>query len=269
VLYESLPKRAMLAAAASLGGVAATAAAGPPQKPDPQLAADPAATADVTARIAAPPARALGRLAGRVAARSSGFTIVRLRPGRRIALRVAPAGRIVRVATSRTEFGSPQTMTVVKRRGRWLGVTSSLRGNNALAWVDARSSALSFRRTRVWLRVDLSRRILTFYDGRHARWARVGIGGQSSPTPTGRFSVTDKLSGPSFSASYGCCILALSGRQTNLPAGWTGGDRLAIHGAAATGEVRSASAGCVRADTRTLRALMRRVPLGTPVFVRA
>src|SRR5213076_3525309 len=62
------------------------------------------------------------------------------------------------------------------------------------------------------------------------RRATVGVGRLGSPTPTGHFAVTDKLNGPAYSAYYGCCILALSATQPNLPAGWSGGNRIAIHG---------------------------------------
>jgi len=97
----------------------------------------------------------------------------------------------------------------------------------------------------------------------------VGIGAYGSETPTGRFAVTDELSGPSYSASYGCCILALSGHQQHLPPGWRGGDRLAIHGTDSVATVGDAgSAGCLRAADADMRALMGRVPLGTPVFIR-
>ena len=52
--------------------------------------------------------------------------------------------------------------------------------------------------------------------------------------------------------------------------GWPGGDRLAIHATPdATSVGRAASLGCMRAHTRDARALMRTVPLGAPVFVRA
>jgi lipoprotein-anchoring transpeptidase ErfK/SrfK len=68
---------------------------------------------------------------------------------------------------------------------------------------------------------------------------------------------------------YGCCILALNGHQPKLPAGWQGGNRLAIHGTNAPGTIGSAaSAGCLRAADSELQVLMRRVPLGTPVFIR-
>ena len=120
------------------------------------------------------------------------------------------------------------------------------------------------------LRVSLTRKRLELVDGhRVERRITVGVGRPGSPTPKGRFSVTDKLSGSAYGPVYGCCILALSGRQSNVPAGWRGGDRLAIHGTDDPGTIgRDASAGCLHAHARDLRLLMRRVRLGTPVFIR-
>jgi lipoprotein-anchoring transpeptidase ErfK/SrfK len=104
--------------------------------------------------------------------------------------------------------------------------------------------------------------------GRTLRSVPVGLGAAGSPTPTGRFAVTDKLAGARYRGVYGCCILALSGQQPKPPKGWRGGRRLAIHGTpGSSGAFTGSSAGCVRADGRTMRLLMRRVPLGTPVFV--
>ena len=68
---------------------------------------------------------------------------------------------------------------------------------------------------------------------------------------------------------YAAPILALSARQTHLPAGWTGGDRIAIHGTNAPATIgRALSTGCVHADDSALRYLMARVPPGTPVTIR-
>jgi lipoprotein-anchoring transpeptidase ErfK/SrfK len=56
----------------------------------------------------------------------------------------------------------------------------------------------------------------------------------------------------------------------HTPAGWQGGDRLAIHGTNDPSSIGvPSSAGCLHADADDLRYLMRRVPLGTPVFIRA
>ena len=184
-----------------------------------------------------------------------------------VALRARPFGRILERLPSQTPFGSPQALSVVRaRHGRWLAVTTPELGNRTLGWIDARAGGLSYARTRLEIEIDLSRQTLLLRAGRRVlRQAAVGIGRSGSPTPTGRFAVTDKLAGAAYSPVYGCCILALSAHQTNVPAGWRGGDRIAIHG----GGMGAVSAGCVHASESVLRNLMRLVPLGTPVTIHA
>jgi hypothetical protein len=185
-------------------------------------------------------------------------------------LRERPAGPVAARLGSRTEFGSRRVLAVAARRGPWLGVVATERPNGTLGWVHRRSRALAVRRTRYSLHADLSRRRLELRSGgRRVRRLRVAIGRPGSPTPPGRFAVTDKLRGSRFGPYYGCCILALSGHQPNTPPGWRGGDRLAIHGTDAPGTIGAASsAGCLRASDADLEPLVRRVPLGTPVFIR-
>jgi hypothetical protein len=180
-----------------------------------------------------------------------------------------PGGPAVGTVGATTEFGSRQVLGVAARRGRWLGVVSSARPNGALAWVR-RDAALTIQRTRWSLHADLSERSLTLRRNGHVvRRLAVAIGRPGSDTPTGRFAVTDKLTGSKYGAYYGCCVLALSGHQPNTPPGWTGGDRLAIHGTDSPATIGTpASAGCLRAGDADLRVLMAKVPLGTPVFIR-
>jgi hypothetical protein len=184
-----------------------------------------------------------------------------------VALRAGPGGRVVGRLAARTPFGSPQALGVLRtRRGRWLGVTTPELGNGRLGWIDARAGGLRFARTRLALDVDLSRRTAVLRRGSRAlRRITVGVGRAGSATPTGRFAVTDKLAGAEYSAVYGCCILALSATQPNLPAGWRGGNRIAIHGGGTGGAV---TAGCIHAAEADLRYLMRLIPLGTPVTIR-
>jgi lipoprotein-anchoring transpeptidase ErfK/SrfK len=93
------------------------------------------------------------------------------------------------------------------------------------------------------------------------------VGGRGTPTPTGRFAVTDRLHLRG-SQAYGCCAIALTGRQRRLVDGWRGGDRIAIHGTRQPWTIgEAASLGCLRARERDVRALMRQVPLGAPVFI--
>jgi hypothetical protein len=200
-----------------------------------------------------------------------GHLIARVRPGRSLALRSRPFGRILARVGSTTPFGSPRALGVVTtRRGRWLGVTEAGIDPNRLVWVDARAGALRYARTQLELDVDLSSRTLVVRRGHEIiRRASIGVGRDGSPTPTGHFAVTDKLDGSAYSAVYGCCILALSAVQTHLPAGWSGGNRVAIHGTLSSSDFgRAVSAGCMHASEADLRYLMRIVPLGTPVVIR-
>jgi len=192
-----------------------------------------------------------------------GTLVAYVRAGRVVAVRRARGAPVVARLSSRTEFGSPRTFAVT-RAVRGLRVITTELPNGLTGWVDAPRS-LRLARVRVTLDVDLSARLLHVRSaGRLLRTVRVGIGAPGTPTPTGRFAITDKLRGSDYSAVYGCCILALSGHQTNLPPGWTGGDRLAIHGGSTGGAV---STGCLHADERDLRYLVRLVPLGAQIVI--
>jgi hypothetical protein len=192
--------------------------------------------------------------------------IARVRPGRRVGIRLSPRGRVVTWLSSRTEFGSPQTFAVTRALpGRRFAVVSTALPNGRVGWIDARPGALRLSSTRVTIDVDLSTRLLRVRVARRVVLsAHVGIGAAGTPTPIGRFAVTDKLNGAAYSPVYGCCILALSAHQTHLPSGWTGGNRIAIHGGSSAGAV---SNGCLHAPTSTLRYLMRSVPLGARVTI--
>jgi lipoprotein-anchoring transpeptidase ErfK/SrfK len=177
-----------------------------------------------------------------------------------------PDGRRLGLLTMRTEWGSRRVMPVIAHRGAWLRVVADVRGRHT-GWVRVSGTNLSLHPRRYSMVARRSRGTLTLYDrGRRVRTVVAAFGRPGSPTPLGRFAVTDRLSGAGFHRAYGCCILALSGHQPHLPGGWTGGDRLAVH--ATDDPAPQPSAGCVVATDADLRYLMRRAPLGTPVTIK-
>jgi len=196
--------------------------------------------------------------------------IVRVRPGQTVALRARPNGPIALSAGDTTEFGSHQKFGVVRQHGRWLGVTAPALPNGRVGWVSRRSGSIAVERTHWSIRADVSRRqVVLKRDGKVVRRFGVAVGRPGSPTPTGRFAITDKIAGDRFGRYYGCCILAISATQPKTPPGWTGGNRMAIHGTTDQGSIgAAASAGCLRAADADLRFLMNRAPVGTPVVIR-
>jgi hypothetical protein len=171
--------------------------------------------------------------------------------------------------SAKTEWGSDRVFGVVLRRGDWVAVQAPELGNGELAWMPANRARLDCV---TWsMHADLSRRVLSVRrDGELVRRFRIAIGRRANPTPKGRFSVTDKLRVTDEGSPYGCCVLALTGHQTRLPAAWPGGDRLAIHATKELSTIgKPASLGCLRIKSGQARWLIGTIPLGAPLFVRA
>ena len=180
-----------------------------------------------------------------------------------------PGGRPRIQLAKRTEWGSRRVLGVVLRRGDWVSVQAPELDNGELAWLPTNRARIDCV---PWsIHADLSRRMLYVRnDGKVVRRFQIAVGRRGNSTPTGRFAVTDKLRVTDPGSPYGCCVLALTGHQNRLPPGWPGGDRLAIH---ATKELSSigkpASLGCMRITSVQARWLIKAIPAGAPVFVRA
>lgn len=253
----------VLGAAFALGQSTLSSAAPPPPaittaSLSPALSAEP----EIVETAVAPPAPAQAprpRLHALAAVR--GQIALHARPG---------AGPVAARVGPHTEFGSSRVLGVVRRRGSWLGVIAPELPDGRVAWVQRGHPGLGLSGTAYSLHADLSSRRLDLRRaGRLVHRLSVAVGRPGADTPTGRFAVTDKLAGAELSTYYGCCVLALSGHQPNPPQGWSGGNRLAIHGTNSPATIgAAASAGCLRGADADLQILMRRVPLGTPVFIR-
>jgi hypothetical protein len=201
--------------------------------------------------------------------RAPHFAIARVESGHRVEVHDAPGGKVLRVVGERTEFGSVRTFWIAKVRGDWFGVPMAGLPNGKLAWIENDESLLDLLETRYSIVADVSNRMLELRYGRQVldRFP-VTVGSPTSPTPVGKYSITDGLVGTNFGPYYGCCVLALTGHQDHLPPDWIGGDRIAIHGTPQP-VGGAGSAGCLRATDPDMVSLFARVPLGAPVFIRA
>jgi lipoprotein-anchoring transpeptidase ErfK/SrfK len=230
-----------------------------------QLTAEPTPTVRLTAKPAPPGTPAPPPPAAAAPAVLPGTLAFHVQ--HRTQLRTAPHGKVVATIPTKTEFKSPTILAVVHRRPGWVQVRTSV-AKHTTGWVPLKAGGLfSEPRTIV---IDLSRRTLSVYHRGHRSGVyKVAVGTDVTPTPRGKFAITDRLTVPP-GTDYGCCILALTARQPKILQGWGGGDRVAIHATPELSAIgRSVSHGCVRATDETLRRLMRQMRLGAQVTIHA
>src|SRR5437868_3026599 len=140
---------------------------------------------------AGPPAG--GAAAGLAARPLHGSVVLRAQPGGWPLMRLGPLGPL----------GGPLMLGVVAVRGRWIEVTAEALPNGPYGWGEF-GRAASVRQVQWALRASLSRRELyVVRDHRIVRTISVGIGTPDSPTPTGRFAIAEKVTGP-FGPALGC-----------------------------------------------------------------
>src|SRR4051812_2292155 len=185
------------------------------------------------------------------------------------AIHAWPGGPLIENLPGRSPLGSPTWLWVIRRprHDGWGRVVLPVRPNGTTGWIKLRRYHVV--RSRTWVIGNLTSRQVVVMRGRHqvARFP-AAIGAPGTPTPTGSFSVTDRVDTGNPSGPFGWYAFGLSGHQPNLPAGWGGGDQLAIHGTNAPSSIgEAASAGCLRVSPDALSKLRSLVRLGTPVVI--
>jgi L,D-transpeptidase-like protein len=192
-----------------------------------------------------------------------------------------PAGGI---AAHRSPAASSRTVGIVRSTSKYYGVPITIwvqATNAARTWGKVelpyvwprtdgwiRLAGLSRMRTDVVVSVDLSEHTVRVYRSGRLRYRVLGATGAAwSPTPPGRYVVTDRVAFAG--GALGTFAFGISGIQPHLPSGWSGGDQLAIHGTNEPWSIgRSVSAGCIRVSEWSLDRFRPLLQLGTPVIIR-
>jgi hypothetical protein len=192
-------------------------------------------------------------------------------PAGGLAAHAEPSGRsrvVGRVVPASKYYGVPLVLWAMKVEHGWGRVELPYVWPRQQGWI--RLDDLARDRTFIHVDVDLSEHRVRVYKHDDLLFAAPGAtGAPSSPTPPGHYVVTDRVPFPS-GGVLGTFAFGISGIQPHLPAGWSGGNQLAIHGTNAPGTIgTSASAGCVRVSEATLDALKPLLRLGTPVVIHA
>ena len=179
----------------------------------------------------------------------------------------APGGR--EIGKVGLWYGYPMTMPILEERGTWLRIMMPERPNGLTAWVQAGQVTRSTSRWRMV--VDLSEtRVFVYRDGYETWSAPVGIGEDTTRTPTGSYfvAVIEKPGPP----GYGPIVLDLNAHSEDIES-WEGtGDAIiAFHGPFGAEQLIRAgggkvSNGCIRMLPED-QLKMDGITLGSPVDI--
>lgn len=194
--------------------------------------------------------------------------LVTVRPGLEVTSRPGAGRDLGTFPTVSKYYGAPLEAWVMRvaQNGRYGEVAVPFSPTHAIGWI--RLSGLRRSRTNVFVEVSVSEHRLSVYrEARLLSTFPAATGAPASPTPPGRYFLTDRVPLPCGGA-FGCFAFGISGIQTRLPPGWSGGDQLAIHGTNEPWTIgRSRSAGCLRVSTEAVSRLLPLLRLGTPVVI--
>ena len=232
------------------------------------LLAAAAVAASAAPHASAAPRCAPGSVQTLTTAKRSVAAVVR-RPA--TAVRAPGSSAVMRLATG-DRYGFPTTLLVLARRvdahcrATWFRVRLPVYPNGTTGWVRARDLKVSTLRRRIV--VDLSsHRLFLYRSGRLELTFPVAVGKASTPTPRGRFYVTQRFVLPNASGPYGPRALGISAFSDVLRS-WRDGGPIGLHGTNEPFSIsRPVSHGCVRLANEVTFWLILRIGPGVPVTI--
>jgi len=169
-----------------------------------------------------------------------------------------------------TEDRAQETYLILRSKlgpkgGAWLNIRVPRRPNGSTGWVPAR--ALRKRTVTTAFEIDKSAlKARLFKDGHEIWTSSIGIGARSTPTPSGRYWVRERLSNLGGNPAYGPFAFGTS--AYSRLSDWPGGGVIGIHGTNAPGLIPGRpSHGCVRVPNGKIMQLKALMPVGTPIWI--
>ena len=159
------------------------------------------------------------------------------------------------------------TLLVKQTRAHWIQAYLPNRPNGSLGWVRRSGVRLLKDPWKIVVRLH-THRLVVRRAGQLVRKLPIAVGKSSTPTPTGRFFLTELLKQPDPAGAYGPYAYGTSAYSDVLLRFGTGNGQIGIHGTDQPWVIgTSASHGCIRLYNRDIVWMSQRVPLGTPVRI--
>ena len=169
--------------------------------------------------------------------------------------------------TNPTYYKNPLVVDVLENQGEWMKVLITARPNHTTGWIKA--DDVTIAATEYRMELDLSTFHLKVFKGADLFIETdVVIGKDSTPTPVGRFFVTEKIKNQTDTGVYGAWILPTNGYSEVLDTFDNGLPQIAFHGTNQPELVGTkASNGCVRIPNDIVVKIAAAIPAGTPIDV--
>ena len=169
--------------------------------------------------------------------------------------------------TNPTYYKNPLVVDVLENQGDWMKVLITARPNHTTGWIKA--DDVTIAATDYHIELDLSTFHLKVFQGANVFVETdVVIGKDSTPTPIGRFFVTEKIKNSSDTGVYGAWILPTNGYSEVLETFDNGLPQVAFHGTNQPELVRTKSSnGCVRIPNDVVITIAGAIPAGTPIDI--
>jgi lipoprotein-anchoring transpeptidase ErfK/SrfK len=185
----------------------------------------------------------------------------------------APGGAPLQTLAVADDYGFPTTIPIVAERlasnchPTWFRVRVRSYPNGQLGWLRAGTIATSRIRKRIL--VDVSQHRLVLYKrGKLVLKTPAAVGKPGTPTPIGRFYITQRFILTDSHGPYGSRALGISA-FSNVLRTWRDGGPIGIHGTNEPFSIGQAvSHGCIRLPDKAMIRLFKQVPLATPVVIR-
>ncbi len=178
-----------------------------------------------------------------------------------------PDGEITHVMDNPTPTNGDLVFLTTSNRSEWHEVLLPVRPNGSLGWVRNADVSLASHNYRILadladFRLRVLERGVTIFD------TVAGVASNNSPTPGGRYYLTELLAPTIPDSVYGTFAYGLSGFSETFQTFNGGPGQLGIHGTNSPETLGSAvSAGCIRLHNDDVARLVTFLPLGVPVDV--
>lgn len=200
----------------------------------------------------------------------AGLVLVAAASGDSVTVVSEPGGDVTHILDNPIPSGGPLVFVVDEFGAEgWHRVLLPVRPNGATGWIHGSEMALTRHNYRILIELDDFRLTVFDHDVSFLE-ATVGVATENTPTPGGRYYITELIQPEVSNSIYGIYAYGLSGYSEVLEEFAGGPGQLGLHGTNDPDTLGTrVSSGCIRLHNDEISRLVldEGIPLGTPVEV--